>query len=371
MSITESFWSRYKVKIISGLIIIILSISIIYTIIWMVNQNNKTVIHIFHAGSLYVPIEEFQREYEALYPNYQIDNEAFGSATAIRQITELGRKCSVLGTADYSLIYTMMMNESDPNCIDATTGKTWADWYIIFAVNEIALAYDEKNNPPYLNLLKNGSKLWWQVLNRTDVVFGRSDPYQDPCGYRTLMVWGLADDYYFGVLHGNWTSNQINQSMYNKDPISGYTGPGATIVKAKETDLLSCLEAGEIDYLFIYTSVAKQHGLNYIKFDDHLNLANRSLNDFYSNVTVLRKSPLIPGASATPKTAKAIQYGITIPNNAPHPNLGIDFIKFMLQRPGIMLSLGQPAYYPAYASNITKIPEVLRSYCVQDPNPII
>ncbi|MHA1249738.1 MAG: tungstate ABC transporter substrate-binding protein WtpA [Candidatus Helarchaeota archaeon] len=370
MAISESFWSKHKNKIIIILIIAMVVLSTTFISIWMWNQESKTNIQIFHAGSLYVPIEEYQKEYEALYPSYQIDNEAYGSATAIRQLTELGRKCSVIGSADYTLIYTMMMNKSDSNCINPETGDSFADWYIIFAANEMALAYIENNNPPYLNELKNGSKLWWEVLNRTDVTFGRADPYQDPCGYRTLMVWGLADDYYFGLLKGNWTSNKINKSMFMKDPISGYNGPGKTVVKAKEVDLISSLQLGEIDYLFIYTSVAVQHGLNYIKFTDYINLANITLNDFYANVTVCRKSPLISGASADPITAKSIQYGLTVPNNAPHYDVGVDFVKFIIQRPGVMQELGQRPYYPALASNISKIPEELIPYCIQDPNPI-
>jgi molybdate/tungstate transport system substrate-binding protein len=365
MSIEESFWEKHKIKIIAAIIIAIVAVSTIGITVWMFSQETKTNIQMFHAGSLFEPFEEYQREYEALYPQYQIDNEAYGSATAIRQVTELDRLGDVVGSADYSLIYTMMMNITNP-----ATSEPWADWYIIFAVNKMVLVYDQDNNPPYLDQLKNGSLKWYEVLNRTDVTFGRADPHQDPCGYRTLMVWGLADEYYHGKLEGDWESNEINQSLYDKDPISGYSGPGATVVKGKEVDLISSLEAGEIDYLFIYSSITVQHGLQYIEFNDHLNLANGSLNDFYANVTVWRKSPLIPGESSPPKTAKAIQYGLTVPNNAPNKAVGIDFVKFIIQRPGVMQELGQPAYYKAMASNMSKIPTELQQYCIQDPNPL-
>ena len=79
---------------------------------------------------------------------------------------------------------------------------------------------------------------------------------------------------------------------------------------------------------------------------------------------------MIPGAEAPPITAKAIQYGLTVPNNAPYKEIGIDFVKFILQRPGIMQELGQRPYYPALASNISKIPSELVPYCIQDPNPL-
>ncbi|MBD3227396.1 MAG: tungstate ABC transporter substrate-binding protein WtpA [Candidatus Lokiarchaeota archaeon] len=364
MSIEESFWSKYKIPIIAVIIIAIVTGSIIGISVWMVSQETKTTIQMFHAGSLYVPIEEYQKEYEGIHSDIQIDNEAHGSATAIRQVTELGKGGSVVGSADYSLIYTMMMNETNPD-----TGEAWADWYVIFAVNQMSLVYIEENSPPHLETILAQNITSWELLASTDVVVGRADPYQDPCGYRTLMVWGLVDDYYYGVLEGNWSKNTINESFYAKDPISGYSGTGKTVVKGKETDLISSLEAGEIDYLFIYSSIAAQHDLEMIEFNDHFNLANGSLNDFYENVTVHRKSPLL-GESTSDKTAKAIQYGLTVPNNAPYPDIGVDFVKFIIQRPGVMLELGQPAYYPVYASNMSKIPQELVPYCEQDPNPL-
>ena len=47
---------------------------------------------------------------------------------------------------------------------------------------------------------------------------------------------------------------------------------GGKFIRPKETDLLALLEAGEIDYLFIYRSVAQQHGLKMILLDDAMNL---------------------------------------------------------------------------------------------------
>lgn len=368
--ISISFWEAHKPKILAIAIIAMIVISVGIATIFILRQEQKTTLQVFHAGSLTEPFAAYTNAFTAINPQYIIDNEAYGSASAIRQITELGRPADLLGSADYSLIYSMMMNLSMPS------GGNYADWYIIFAKNEMGIAYVPGNYPPYLNNITSGINKWFEILNRTDVTFGRADPWQDPCGYRTLMVWGLADDYY--NLSASANPQDINHSMYAKDPLSGYTsdgtpiggysGPGATVVKGKEVDLISALEAQEIDYLFIYKSIATQHNLGYLELDDHVDLSNYSLDDFYRGVSVHRISPLVPEESSPAISGQAIQYGVTIPNNAPHLEDAIDYLKFILGYPGILQELGQPPYYPAYASNVSKLPTKLQPYCVNYPD---
>jgi molybdate/tungstate transport system substrate-binding protein len=255
----------------------------------------------------------------------------------------------------------MMMNKPIPGM----PGVNYSSWYIIFSLNEMIIAYKASNNPPYLNNITSKETPWYAILNRTDVTFGRADPWQDPCGYRTLMVWGLADHFY-NLSHVQ-DPQDINQSFYNKDPLMSYSGPGHTVVKAKEVDMISSLEAGEIDYLFIYRSVAIQHNFGFIELDDHMNLANVTLESYYNTVKVHRISPLVPGQSSSDVKAETIQYGLTIPNNAPHPEDAIVYVKFMLGYPGLLMEMGQPPYFPAFASNVSKLPAALQPYCVQYP----
>ncbi len=63
-------------------------------------------------------------------------------------------------------------------------------------------------------------------------------------------------------------------------------------------------------------------------------------------------------------TGAPIVYGLTIPRNAPHPELAIDFVEFILSSDGqaIMENCGQPAIVPAVASDPEKVPEELRDY---------
>lgn len=250
----------------------------------------------------------------------------------------------------------------------------YSSWYIKICKNAMAIAYIGAYNPPYLHNLTveeadPDHMEWWDVLNQSGVTYGRADPYQDPCGYRTLMVWGLADDYYHGILENDWDNDTINASMWRKDPyIMGYGGADKTVCKSKETDLISTLQGGEINYLFIYRSVALQHGLEYYRFNDYQDLSNASKEDFYANVTVSRISPLI--AEQDPDvTAKPIVYGITIPNTAPNFNAAVEYVKFILGSPGVWIQNYQIPIWPCLASNVSLLPIGLQDYCVDDPVP--
>jgi len=171
---------------------------------------------IFHAGSLSIPLKEIGEEFIKLHSRVRIAYESSGSVDAVRKITDLHKSCDVLAVADYTLIPQMMY----PN---------HANWTIIFASNEMVIAYTDQSR--YSNEINKTN--WYKILNRTDVVIGRADPNSDPCGYRALMVFQLASIYY-----GN---PSINSSLWNHLN---------TIIKPKSVELLAGLEAGTIDYAF-------------------------------------------------------------------------------------------------------------------------
>ena len=136
-------------------------------------------LQIFHAGSLTIPFAQISEEFNKLYPDIKVETEVTGSATAIRKVTELGKKADIIASSDYTLILQLMFPE-------------YADWYIIFAGNQMCIAYTDKSQ---FNDEINENN-WYEILQRDGVKYGRSDPDQDPCGYRTLMVWQLAEAHY-------------------------------------------------------------------------------------------------------------------------------------------------------------------------------
>ena len=306
---------------------------------------------VFTAGSLAVPFKELEAVFEAQNPGVDVRRQTWGSRTALRQVTELGKKADIIGSSDYSIIPDMMFPE-------------YAEWYIAFAHNEMVLCY--RDNAPYADQIVAGTKMWYDVLANRDVTFGHSDPDQDPCGYRTLMVWQLAQAYYYDNPTADTSpaapSPDPNaQKLYHRlhdEPLTA--DGGRREVRPKEVELTSLLQAGELDYAFEYLSLAEQHDLNYILLPDRINLSSMEHKDFYAMATV-QVTGKEPGTWTT-VSGKPIVYGITIPKNAEHPDLGIKFIQLLLSDRGkqILEHNGQPPLDQPFTNDRSKLPAELR-----------
>ncbi len=286
---------------------------------------------IFHAGSLTIPFAQISEAFNKLHPEVEIQLEPAGSLTTIRKVTELHKECGVIGSADYTAIPKLMFPE-------------YADWYIIFASNQMCLAYTDKS--------QFGDEIdednWYEILQRDEVKYGRSDPDQDPCGYRTLMVWQLAEVYY------------ASPGLYDKL----YEAEG-DMMRPKSVGLIALLESGDLDYAFEYSSIAAQHKLNYVVLPPEINLSDAGFKDFYARAEV-EIAGKEPGTTIT-KKGTPIVYGVTIPSNFPNQELAIAWVDFLLSSEGmaIMETNGQPPVIPAITNDKSKLPDELRSYVIE------
>ncbi len=285
-------------------------------------------LQIYHAGSLTIPFAEISEAFNEIYPDIEILAEGAGSATTIRKVTELGKECGVIGSADYTLIPELMYPD-------------YADWYIIFASNQMCLTYTDSS--AYADEINSDN--WYEVLQREGVNYGRSDPDQDPCGYRTLMVWQLAEIHY--------GATGLYDSLFGTDD---------DLMRPKSVELIALLESGDLDYAFEYTSVAAQHNLNYVSLPPEINLADTAFTDFYAQAEV-EIAGAEPGETLI-KSGKPIVYGVTIPSNFERMDLAIAWIDFLLSSEGIaiMEANGQPPIVPATTDNIDNLPEDLKKY---------
>lgn len=283
---------------------------------------------VFIAGSLSAPFKAVAKEYNKQYPNVDVQIEGGGSATTIRKVTELKRECGIIASADYKIVPKLMFPD-------------YADWYIIFASNQMVLCFTEKSK----FAKEINADNWHQILQKDGVTYGRSDPDQDPCGYRTLMLWQLAEKHY-----------NVN-GIYNKL----YGAKGDTM-RAKSVDLIALLQSGDLDYAFEYDSVAKQHGLKYIALPERINLSSARHEGFYSQAKVRIKGKK-PGETIE-LTGEPILYAITIPKNFPDQKKAISWVDFLLSDRGIkaMDASGQSSVRPAVASDKAKLPEALKKY---------
>ena len=291
--------------------------------------REKETLVIFHAGSLTVPISDVAAAFQAERPGVEILTEAAGSRECARKISELGRACDVFASADYTVINTLLVPD-------------FAEWCIKFAGNEMVIAYTEGSRRSGEITVEN----WPDILLDESVAFGRSEPDSDPCGYRSVLTVRLAESYY--------GREGLADALLAKDHRH---------IRPKETDLLALLETHTIDYIFIYRSVAVQHGLEFLPLPPEINLQDPALTEHYRSATV-EISGKNPGETVL-KTGEPMVYGVTIPANAPNPDLALAFVSFLLDEGKGMAILekhGQPSLVPSPTSTYAHVPESLRRF---------
>lgn len=270
---------------------------------------------IFHAGSLTVPFQEMEKQFETKYPKVDVLREAGGSTKMARLISEVGKPADIMASADYEVI--------DKNLIPAH-----ANWNIRFATNQLVLCYTDESR--FANEISKDN--WYDILARDRVVWGHSDPNLDPCGYRSLMVLKLAEKYY--EKPGLYEKLIANRPEEN--------------IRPKSVELVSLLKTGNMDYAWEYLSVAVQHGLKYLTLPDKINLGSYREDDFYKQAEV-KVTGNKPGTWIT-RTGKSCTYGVTLTKDAPNREAALLFLDYLLDPEGglaILQSMGQPPFIPA------------------------
>ena len=314
-------------------IVVIMGVLILMTILVGCSSANSEVVKedlvVIHAGSLAIPFQEIEEAFEAKYPQYDVLREAAGSRTTVRKVTDLGKLVDVVASADYTVIEELMVPE-------------YTEWYANFATNEMAIMYTENS--------KFGDEInadnWYDILLKEGVKYSHSEPNADPCGYRSQLVWQLAEKHY--------NKPGLNDELIESCPES--------LIRPKEVDLIAMLEAGELDYVFIYKSVAKQHELPFVELPEEISLKSNKFADDYKTVS-FDINGKEPGQVVT-KIGLPMVYGITIPNNAPNEKGAILFMDFLLSEDGrkIMEKNGQPPIFPIEFNDREVVPEDLQKY---------
>jgi len=308
----------------------ILAVLFIVPIIFVAscNKAERNEIIIFHAGSLSFPFKEIAGEYMDMYPGIDIKLEGAGSVACARKITELNRSCDIMASADYKVIEKFLMPE-------------YTDWNIWFATNEMVIAYHEKS--AHLDII--GPDNWYEVLSDEDVVYGRSDPDADPCGYRTVMMFKLAA-YYYG-------QDSLDEVLTAKD---------RNMIRPKEVDLVALLETKALDYIVQYKSVCEQHGLDYISLPPEINLSDPNYEDQYNKVSVNIIGDQ-PGKTIQMKGSTMV-YGLTLLNDAPNRDAAVDFLSYFLGERGrsVLQNNGQSPLNLHLEGPASNIPEKLLEF---------
>lgn len=253
---------------------------------------------VYNAGSLARPLKAVLDTF-ARRQNVRIDQESAGSLESARKLTELGKIPDLIALADADVFPGYLV-------------PAHVDGYVEFARNRMVIAFTD-NSRGQSNITPLN---WYSIITRSDVEVGRSDPELDPNGYRTLMVWQLAEHAY--------DIPRLAERMAARSPPRN--------VRPKEADLIGLLEAGEFDYIWSYESIAKAMKFHYILLGDSVDLSNEAMAEFYATAKVSVRGATA-GSSVT-FTGKPIMYAFAVPKNAPNPEIAGRFAAFLVSAEG-------------------------------------
>lgn len=253
---------------------------------------------VYTAASLAQPVrvalDSFARRSGARY-----ELESASSLELVRRVTALDGDPDVIVLAD-------------PELFSALLTPKVVTWHALFARNRIVLAYTPRSRGADEISADN----WWAVLERPDVQVGRSDPATDPSGYRTLLVWQLAARHY-GL-------PDLPERMLHAAPERN--------VRPREADQVALLEAGELDYIWTYESLARLMGLRFVRLPDDVDLGAPADSAAYA-----RASLRVPGArwgDTITVHGASILFGVSVPTDAPRGRAGRNFVAFLLSPTG-------------------------------------
>jgi molybdate/tungstate transport system substrate-binding protein len=223
------------------------------------------------------------------------------SIEAVRKLTELGKVPDILAVADYNVIADLLM-------------PGHAGWYVTFASNAMVLAYA----PGSKTAEEINGDNWWRILLRRDVKWGMSNPALDPNGYRSLMVFQLAERHYGEP----GLAGRLRAAL---DP---------RLIRPSEAQLLGLVQAGELDYAWSYRSLAATAGLKWVELPAAVNLSDPARAAEYGQVSVRVPGALLSSSDSLTFRGEPIVYALTIPLRAPHPGAARAFARFALSPAG-------------------------------------
>jgi molybdate/tungstate transport system substrate-binding protein len=287
--------------------------------------KNEGPLVVFTAGSLARPMRAALDSFAAR-EGVTYELESAGSLETARKLTELGKIPDVIALADEDVFPKVLM-------------PAHATWYVRFAENRIVLAYTDRSR----YAAEIDSTNWWRVLQRPGLEIGRSNPDLDPAGYRTLMVFQLAERLY------------------------GSAGLAAALEKAapprnmrpKEIELIALLESGDLDYAWFYESMARASGVRHVRLPAAIDLS--SIDDSATYATASVRVIAASARDTISMRGAPIRYAFSIPVKANHPALGERFATFLLTDGRKVLEGAFLSTLPDPDAVGTSVPEAIRS----------
>ncbi|MGQ0650570.1 MAG: extracellular solute-binding protein [Gemmatimonadaceae bacterium] len=259
--------------------------------------DDGTPLIVFAAGSLARPLRAALDSFK-LDQGVNFSLELSGSLDLARRVTELGQVPDVIALADEEVFPQLLM-------------PRYVSWYARFARNRMVLA-----RRPTLSAATIAGDAWWRRATAPGVEVGRSDPDVDPAGYRALLLFQLAERHYAQPR----LADRLLASASQRN------------VRPKSAELVALLQAGELDYGYMYESSARGARLPFDTLPSAIDLGSQADSAIYARASV-RVLGARPGDSLTAQGAP-IHYALSVPGNAHRPAEGAAFVRYLFSPVG-------------------------------------
>jgi ABC-type molybdate transport system substrate-binding protein len=294
-------------------------------------SNQSSVVFVMYAGSLVRIMEEDIAPSFQNHTGYTFVGEGKGSVQLSNLILDGFRRPDVFVSADTLPIERLM--EHDPPL---------AQWLVKFASAELVIAYNPKS--PFVSDLEKAAKYelpWYEILEKDNFKFGRTDPELDPKGYYTVLAAQLANSYY--------NDSTIKEKILGEDRNSKQIFP--------EEVLRSLLESGQIDAIAAYKHEAISRDLSYITLPPQISLSDPKFSSFYNQANYVIKH--------TNKTVigNPVYFSYTIPSTVRNMDGAVSFANFLISPEGrqILDQVGLKPIAPVIQGNISSVPFKIES----------
>ncbi|MDO9712498.1 substrate-binding domain-containing protein [Paracraurococcus lichenis] len=269
---------------------------------------------VYHAGSLsaaFTPLETLFTQQTGIC----VTDASAGSLDAARRVTAGGEPCDVYASADDRAIDLLLKPAG------------FADYTIRFARGAMVLAYTTNSRnagtiagsgtlapPDQVPMVADD---WYRQLTQTGVVIGSSHPFLDPSGYRTDMIFQLAE------------------------MISGVPNLYDQLLTHLSVTRVSDVLGQTYDHQFTYEHSARAaYAANpatyrFARLPAAVGLSDPRLNAAYAKAGVVVPGLRTPEAEPYVRIpASRARWGLTILRNAPNRDAAIRFLQLLLGEQG-------------------------------------
>jgi molybdate/tungstate transport system substrate-binding protein len=256
------------------------------------------VLTVYLAGSLRGVFSRLAGRFEATHRGLRVDLVAGGSVDLARRL-ENGERADLFASADYGVIREMSRAVA-PTCVP-------------FARNRMVLAF----RPGAEAADAIGRENWYRLLLDRRLAFAYSDPNLDPGGYRTLLVWRLAERHY----------GEPGLFEALRAAPSGRIYSGERMLQFYQD-----FRAAVFDYAFAYASSVVQNGLSAVRLPVEIDLSDPNLAATYASGRVVTRGV----GGEVERVGEPILYAATVPGSAREAGLGEEFLGLLLGPEGAL-----------------------------------